>query len=387
MIDELIHDALAAQIPAAEVEPVAPTWARVGAAGRLARQRRRRRTAGALAAAVVVIAVIAAVGIAQGTPSSEKVATSPTTGTVAPPTTARAVAPPPAPSVAEPLWQSTSLRSGFSVVSWAGGGSWTAARTAGDGLELALTTSGCGDRFGAVVQDLGNRVSVQLAVADGPHLSCLMTEQVHVRLPDALDGRPLVDGSSGAAMPVLDGSALLVPHGLPAGMRLQTESLSIQPFSGSSGRAGERYRAWSACYQADLPAPPTGEKAVTTTQRCVFTGSIPMVTTAQSTDTSDVLDTGVLAQDSISASYSFGFCGCVVYESGPPSPQPGRSLPATPVPGGVDGHPASVLSTGLHDVVVWTDGHDWYSVATPHGVGGVSTAEVIRIAQSMRPVG
>ncbi len=49
--------------------------------------------------------------------------------------------------------------------------------------------------------------------------------------------------------------------------------------------------------------------------------------------------------------------------------------------------PADLVSTGLHDVVVWTDGTTWFAVATPHGVGGVTTTELIRIAQSMRPVG
>ena len=42
--------------------------------------------------------------------------------------------------------------------------------------DLVVATSGCYDRFGAVVQDLGDRVSVELAVAHGRHLSCLMNE-------------------------------------------------------------------------------------------------------------------------------------------------------------------------------------------------------------------
>ncbi len=381
MIDELVHDALAAQVDGDDAGPEA--WTRIQAAGRVATRRRRQRTAGVLAAATAVVVAIVGVGLSQGTPTSEKVATAPTNGTRP---TAPQIAPPPAANVAHPAWQARTLRSGFSVVTWVSGGSWSAARTAGDGRDLVLSTSGCGDRFGAVVQERVDRVSVQLAVVDGPHLSCLMTEQVRVRLASPLGHRSLVDGQSGYPAQVLDGSTLLVPHDLPTGMRFQTESVALESIPGSLGPPGSGYRTWRACYQADLPPSGPGQKAAKGITRCVFTGSRPMVTTAQSDGVSDVLDTGVLAQDSITAGYSYGYSGGLAYSSGSSSPQPGRSLPHTSVDGGIGGHPADMVSTGLHDVVVWTDGTTWFSVATPHGVGGVSPAELIRIAQSMRPV-
>ncbi len=202
MIDQQVRDALDAQIPAIDPERSAQAWALIGAAGRLAarrRQRRARRGAGRGGAGGRRHrgrgdrSGHAVVGEGGHQPDDRRWRGADHRR--------RQVAPPPAPSVAEPLWQATTMRRGFSMVSWAAGGSWTAARTAGDDLELVLTTSGCGDRFGAVVQDLGNRVSIELAVADGPHLSCLMTEQVRVRLARALDGRPLVDGAGRHARP------------------------------------------------------------------------------------------------------------------------------------------------------------------------------------------
>ncbi len=193
-----------------------------------------------------------------------------------------------------------------------------------------LTTSGCGDRFGAVVQDLGDRVSVELAVAGGPHLSCLMAEQVHVRLAKALDGRPLVDGAGGTPGPVVDGSTLLVPHQLPTGMRFQTESLAALLDPRSSGPPGSAPLRWEACYQADLPPSGPGEKAANTTaNRCVFTGDQPMVTTAQSPTATAVLSVGVLAQDAIRQVANgrplTGDGPVFEYVSDSSSPQPGQA--------------------------------------------------------------
>jgi hypothetical protein len=385
MIDELVHDALDAQVERPTPERTDAAWARIEAAGSLGRRRRQRRTAGALAAAVMAVGVIVAVVVSQGSPSSEKVATSPTTGAPVEPATGPDVAPPPAPSVPEPLWQSTRLRPGFV------GESWSGARTAGDGRDLVLTTSGCHDRFGAVVQDLGDRVSVELAVSDGPHLDCLMPEQVRVRLPRALAGRPLVDGPSSPAAPPsgwpLNGATLLVPHILPTSVRFQSEGL-LNSFTSAGPSISYRPSSWQACYQADPPPPGPGEKTATTSaSRCVFSGDRPMVTTAQSSDADAALAGGILSADALRPIFTRGRPGVAYFVSGPSSPRQGQIQIPAPVAGGVDGHPASLVSTGLHDVVVWTDGTTWFTVATPHGVGGVSSQELVTIAQSMRPVG
>ena len=68
------------------------------------------------------------------------------------------------------------------------------------------------------------------------------------------------------------------------------------------------------------------------------------------------------------------------------SPEVGRRLsPQAAIT--VDGHAGTLLSTGLHDVVVWTDGSTWFAVATPHGVGGVTATQLELIARSMHTVG
>jgi len=384
MIDELVHDALGSQVEVAAPARTAAAWSRIEAAGSLGRRRRQRRAAGALAAAVVVIGVIVGVGLWPGSPSSEKVATSPTTGAPVAPLAGPQVAPRPAPSVPEPLWQATRMRPGFVAESWSG------ARTAGDGRDLVLTTSGCQDRFGAVVQDLGDRVSVELAVSNGPHLDCLMQEQVRVRLPEALAGRPLVDGPSTPAAPPtgwpLNGATLLVPHRLPTSMRFQSEGL-LNSFASAGPSIIYRQDSWQACYQSDPPRPGPGEKAATApATRCVFRGDRPMVTTAQSSDAEAALSGGILSVDAIRPIFSFGRPDVAYYVSGASSPHQGQILVTAPVAGGVDGHPAVLVSTGLHDVVVWSDGTNWFTVATPHGVGGVTAAQLVQIAQSMRPV-
>ena len=93
---------------------------------------------------------------------------------------------------------------------------------------------------------------------------------MRIRLAEPLDGRPLIDGPAGTPGPVVDGSTLLVPHQLPAGMRFQTESLAALLDPRSSGPPGSAPLRWQACYQADLPpSGPDKKAAATTTNRCV----------------------------------------------------------------------------------------------------------------------
>ena len=154
MIDELIHDALAAQIRTGRRRADGPGLGpdRRGRSARAAR-RRQRRTAGVLAAAVVVIAPSWPSGSARASPSSEKVATSPDHRNRRATHLRSPDRPAPGPvggrAAVAGHQPATRVRRRSR---WSTGGYWSGARTAGDGRDLVLTTSGCHDRFGAVVR-------------------------------------------------------------------------------------------------------------------------------------------------------------------------------------------------------------------------------------------
>ncbi len=394
MIDELVRDALAAQM-AADPEPSAQTWARIGAAGRLAARRRaRRQRILGMGAVVVVVAIVAggalAVAARDHTGGSTQVS-------VVGPTAGPVTGPAPAANVAE-LDPHTRFTDGSRV-------RWYAARTGRTDRELVVFTYGCADGFAAKVHDEGGRVIVELSNGEGNHLLCLMLEAVRVPLPAPLAGRPVFDGLSAVAEPVLDGSTLSVPQVLPPGLRAQVEQMLDLPGSpgttattqrpgdlaGGLEPSGSAAPGWSVCYQTDAPLSPSEKTAQSSaSSSCVFDGARPIVATAQSTNANSALSSGILTQDLIrqvvNGTTLTGGGPTFEYVAGTSGPGEGSLLVTAPVAGGVAGHPASLVTTGRHDAVVWTDGATWWVVATPHGLGGVSAAELVQIAQSMRPV-
>jgi hypothetical protein len=363
MIDELLRDALDSQ-----VAPPAPagTWDRVALAGARARRRRERLRAGGIvvitAIALVAGALVWAGLSSGGTPI--RVMTEPTTGGPA-----SGPASPTSPTEGVRLRTRASWQNGSAPVERV---SIPTSRPADEGRSLVVFWPAGGSvcdepqAFSAQATATSVEVTLWRPVVDKSS-SCPMSlgQTYVVALPSALGPRAVVDGTTGRPLALLDASALLVPHVLPAGWRAETEQLTPKG-------------SWTRCYGT-----------------CTATGE--QVTTAQGTDVNDVLHAGLGQIDDVTAPSRF-YLPNVSLADLPFTYGANSELHGQPIPASsklsvlVDGHHALEITSWANLVVLWRNGSTWYAVATSRDrqttagpETGVGMSVLALIARGMAP--
>ncbi|HVM65586.1 MAG TPA: hypothetical protein VMU14_12045 [Acidimicrobiales bacterium] len=358
MIDELVRDALDAQVGP---PPSAATWARVDRAAGLARRRRGRRLAATLTA-VLVLALAAGAVAARGGTHELRVSTKPTA--------------PPAASPSVPV-QAVHLspRSSWEVPSnmAIAGVSFDTARAANDGHDLLVFGSGggvCDQPVTFTASETGSSVKVDLWRLDQGQISCppAFPTTFVLRLPTALGTRKIVDGSTGHRVRLLDTAPLLVPRTLPERWIAETEDLS------DTG-------TWSRCYGS-----------------CNGTRG-PEVTTAQGPDLNDVLHAGLGKVDDVGPGNLTFVPNLSLarqpFAYGVDSELQGQLIPARDkLTVDVNGHDGVLITSWANLIVLWRDGSTWHAVMTSRDRRttdgpqvGIGSEKLLAFARSLAPAG